>query len=102
VVVLAVCGDNLKQHKVAGFTCSFSKGRVCRISIATSDELRKITWEELYQAPTSDIRSAHLAAVNVNPDTNCKLCGVVGLSPLATLPYFDVASQMAPDIAARR
>ncbi|CAN7976217.1 unnamed protein product [Ixodes persulcatus] len=66
--------------------------------MASSNELRKITREELCQVRTSDINSVHLAAVNVNPDTNCKLYCVVGLSPLGTLPSFDVAPQMAPDI----
>lgn len=42
--------------------------------------------------------SVHLAAVNVNPNTICKLYCVLGLSPQGTLPYFDVAPQMAPDI----
>ncbi|EEC02200.1 conserved hypothetical protein, partial [Ixodes scapularis] len=97
-VVLAVCGDNLSQHKLAGFTCSFSKGRVCRFCMASANKLHEITREDLCQVRTCDIHRVHLAAVSVNSDLNCKLYGVAGISPLATLPYFDVTAQMAPDI----
>ncbi|CAN7943716.1 unnamed protein product, partial [Ixodes hexagonus] len=96
-VVLAVCGDNLSQRKLAGFSCNFSKGRVCRYCMADSACLHELTREELCQLRTRAVHSAYLAAVKINTD-NSKLHGVTGPSPLATLEYFDVTSQMAPDI----
>lgn len=97
-VVLAVSGDNLSQHKLAGFSFSFFNGRVCRFSLENSTELRELTREELRIVRTRAIHSAHLAAVQINPGTNRKLYGVIGPSPLATLEYVDVTTQMIPDI----
>ncbi|XP_040078364.2 uncharacterized protein LOC120850082 [Ixodes scapularis] len=98
VIVMAVCGDNLSQHKLGGFSACFSQGRVCRYCMVRSRDLRTVTSEEHCQIRTRDSHNSHLAAVKINPQVNCKLYGVVGPSPISQLTYFDVTMQMAPDV----
>lgn len=98
VIVMAVCGDNLSQHKLAGFSAGFSKGRVCRFCMVTSANLSHVTHEEECRIRTSHVHDIHLAAVKVNPTMNCSVYGVTGPSPMGMLGYFDVTSQVAPDL----
>ncbi|XP_040072259.1 uncharacterized protein LOC120844514 [Ixodes scapularis] len=98
VIVVAVCGDNLSQHKLGGFSASFSQGHICRYFTATTANLHAVTSEEQCQIMTRADDSSHLAAAKENPQDGRKLHGVVGPSPMAQLAHFDVTTQVAPDM----
>ncbi|KAG0436968.1 hypothetical protein HPB47_017677 [Ixodes persulcatus] len=76
VLVVAVCCDNLSQHKLGGFSASFSQGHVCRYCTATTANLHAVTNEEQCQIRTRADHSSHLAAAEANPQEGRKLHGV--------------------------
>ncbi|KAM7313527.1 uncharacterized protein ISCGN_003389 [Ixodes scapularis] len=98
VFVFCVCGDNLSMNRLGGFSCCFSRGRVCRFCMALSETLSVITTEDFCTLRSAQAHEQHLKAVAVNPKLNRKLYGVNDRSPMLELPYFDVTRQLPPDL----
>lgn len=98
VFVLACCGDNLSMNRLGGFTCSFSRGSVCRFCMAQHANLASLTREELCHIRTQQLHDSHLTAIHLNPVLYKRLYGVNEPSPMSCLPNFDVTTQLPPDI----
>lgn len=98
VFVFCVCGDNLSMNRLGGFTCCFSRGRVCRFCMASSKRLPELTTEDFCTIRTAQAHEGHLQAVSLNPKANKKLYGVNERSPMLEVPYFDVTRQLPPDL----
>nr|XP_054929049.1 uncharacterized protein LOC129385914 [Dermacentor andersoni] len=98
VLVFGICGDNLSLNRLGGFSCCFSRGRVCRFCMVFKNQLADKTSEDMCKLRTAQRHKMHLAAIAVNGTTNKRLYGVNDVSPLLTLPYFDVTRQLPPDI----
>lgn len=95
--VVGVCGDNLSLHKLGGFSCSFSNGRVCRFCMARKEKLAELTREDLCTLRNSAAHHRQLTAISVNAalKTNYR---VNGPSPMLALRDFDVTKQLMPDV----
>ncbi|KAH9382804.1 hypothetical protein HPB48_023364 [Haemaphysalis longicornis] len=98
VSVLACAGDNLSMNRLGGFTCSFSRGSVCRFCMAQSSQLPTLTREGLCQVRTKELHQSHLTAVELNPALYKRLYGVNAPSSMSCLGNFDPTSQLPPDI----
>lgn len=98
VSVLACSGDNLSMNRLGGFTCSFSRGSVCRFCMAHSSQLPVITREELCELRSRRLHESHLAAIQVNAALYKRLYGVNEQSAMALLEDFDPTLQLPPDL----
>ncbi|XP_042143405.1 uncharacterized protein LOC121833817 [Ixodes scapularis] len=97
VCVVAVVGDNLSLHRLAGLTCSFSGGRVSRFCLAKYEDLRDLVLPTQCVARSGASHASHLAAFLLDPARNGKIYGITGPSPLASLEGFDIMNQLPPD-----
>ncbi|XP_064480460.1 uncharacterized protein LOC135393978 [Ornithodoros turicata] len=97
VRAFAFCGDNLSLNRLGGFTCCFSKGKVCRFCLAYKNNLAVLTSEEDCKVRTAAMHQEHLAAIAINSVPCKRMYGVNCSSPLLELSYFDVTSQLPPD-----
>ncbi|KAH8008650.1 hypothetical protein HPB51_000476 [Rhipicephalus microplus] len=98
VLLFGFSGDNLSMHRLGGFTCSFSNGRVCRFCMVSTKQLSLQTSESLCKVRTTDRHKLHLQAISVNGAANKRLYGVNESSVLLQLPYADVTRQLPPDL----
>ncbi|CAN8028827.1 unnamed protein product [Ixodes persulcatus] len=85
VCVVAVVGDNLSLHRLAGLTCSFSGGRVSRFCLAKYEDLRDLVLPTQCVTRSAASHASHLAAFLLDPARNGKIYGITGPSPLASL-----------------
>ncbi|KAG0430843.1 hypothetical protein HPB47_022331, partial [Ixodes persulcatus] len=97
VCVVAVVGDNLSLHRLAGLTCSFRGVRVSRFCLAKYEDLgnRVLPTQRVRRSAAS--HASHLAAFLLDPAHNGKIYGITGPSPLASLEGFDILQQLPPD-----
>lgn len=98
VVLFAFCGDNLSLNRLGGFSCCFSRGRVCRFCMVSPKHLALKTSEQMCQLRTASRHAHHLQAIAINSAVSKRLYGVNEASSLLQLPYFDVTRQLPPDI----
>ncbi|CAN8008591.1 unnamed protein product, partial [Ixodes pacificus] len=98
VCLLACSGDNLSMNRVGGFTCSFSRGSVCRFCMAHVSQLASLTREELCEVRSKQLHDSHLAAIEVNPSLYKRLYGVNERSAMALLEDFDPTLHLPPDL----
>ncbi|CAN7945760.1 unnamed protein product, partial [Ixodes hexagonus] len=97
VSVVAVVGDNLSLNRLAGLTCSFSKGRVSRFCLAKYEDLGELTLPTQCVRRSAASHASHLAAFFLDPTRNGRLYGITGPSALASLEGFDIMRQLPPD-----
>ncbi|CAF1610145.1 unnamed protein product, partial [Didymodactylos carnosus] len=93
-----VCSDNLAAHRVGGFQCSFSSGRVCRYCLIPYKELANISDERSSVCiRTVDTHNEHVRHVTRFPN-DASIYGVKGPSCLLGLPGFHPISSLPPDV----
>ncbi|XP_048100473.1 uncharacterized protein LOC125295253 [Alosa alosa] len=97
-VLATVSADNLSAHKLAGFSCSFSHGRVCRFCMIDHSDIAKKLSEEEVTIRSPEVHSYHLEALRENPGISKRTYGVVSDCPFHALEYFDVTSCFPPDV----
>ncbi|KAG0422080.1 hypothetical protein HPB47_002071, partial [Ixodes persulcatus] len=95
--VVEVCGDNLSLHKLGGFSCSFSNGRVCHFCMARKEKLAELIREDLCTLRNSAAHQRQLSAMAVNAALKTNY-GVTGPSPMLPLKDFGVTKQLMPDV----
>ncbi|KAL1442096.1 hypothetical protein MTO96_007992 [Rhipicephalus appendiculatus] len=98
VLLYGFSGDNLSMHRLGGFSCCFSTGRVCRFCMVSTNQLSLQTSESMCKVRTTDRHELHLQAIAVNGAANKRLYGVNEPSSLLQLPYVDVTRQLPPDL----
>ncbi|XP_050038254.1 uncharacterized protein [Dermacentor andersoni] len=96
-LVLAFCGDNLSMHSIGGFNTSFAKGRICRFCMAHSDNIKSLTNESKCVLRKDHTHADQLSSIAINEDVR-RVYGVSKPSPLLSLEYFSVCTQLLPDV----
>lgn len=89
--------DNLSAHALAGFSCSFSSGRVCRYCLCHYKDLSLRTQEDDCVLRTPETHNYHLQCVAEDPTTK-SLYGVTGPCAFSELPNFSVTNAFPPDV----
>lgn len=92
-----ISADNLSAHYLAGFTCCFNSGRVCRFCMTAYSDL-KTHVNEGVQIRSSDVHKYHLTALEENNQLTKQTYGVVKECLFTELNYFDVTRQFPPDL----
>lgn len=95
--IATVCADNLSAHALAGFSCSFNSGRVCRYCLCHHKDIAAKTREEdcVLRAPA--VHEYHLNCVATDPSAAAAY-GVNGPCALSVLPHFEVTKAFPPDV----
>uniref|UniRef100_A0A147BPB1 Uncharacterized protein n=1 Tax=Ixodes ricinus TaxID=34613 RepID=A0A147BPB1_IXORI len=86
------------MNRLGGFTCSFSRGSVCRFCMAHVSQLASLTREELCEVRSKQLHDSHLAAIEVNASLYKRLYGVNERSAMALLEDFDPTLHLPPDL----
>lgn len=95
--LVTVSADNLSAHALAGFSCSFSSGRVCRYCLCHYKDLSLRTQEDECVLRTPETHNYHLQCVAEDPTTK-SLYGVTGPCAFSELPNFSVTNAFPPDV----
>ena len=90
--------DNLSAHSLAGFTCCFSSGRVCRFCMVTYNCLKSHVNEDKLMIRSSQVHKYHLEALKESSEVSKQTYGVVSECPFSQLDYFDVTRAFPPDL----
>lgn len=93
-----ISADNLSAHNLAGFTCCFNSGRVCRFCMTAYSDLKAHLNEDSVQIRSSDVHNYHLNALQENNQLSKQTYGVVKVCPFTELHYFDVTRAFPPDL----
>jgi len=93
-----ISADNLSVHKLAGFTCCFSSGHICRFCMIDYKDLESKLCEESLVLRTSDSHDRHLQTMAFDKQLSRTAYGVVDVCPFSCLPYFDVLSSFPCDV----
>ena len=93
-----VSADNLGAHQLAGFTKSFSSGRVCRFCMVLHKDLSNILSEKRCTLRTKEAHTRHLQAIQETPDLVKSTYGVTSRCPLEDLEYFSTVDFFIPDL----
>lgn len=93
-----ISADNLSAHNLAGFTCCFSSGRVCRFCMVTYQDLKSHVNEDNVIIRSSEVHKYHLSALREIGEISKKTYGVVNECPFNDLEYFDVTKSFPPDL----
>ncbi|XP_064475545.1 uncharacterized protein LOC135389426 [Ornithodoros turicata] len=94
--VFVVTGDNLSQHRLGGFKCSFSHGRICRFCLALRHEISIKHIEQEFVLRTPSGHQHHLTMHNAGAPT-VSLYGVREPCEL-TFSGFDPTQHLPPDV----
>lgn len=92
-----ISADNLTSHTLAGFSCSFSNGRICRFCMCHYKDLSRIISEGDCVLRTKTVHAYHLQCVEDDP--HCRsVYGVTGPCAFNKLSYFDTTNAFPPDV----
>ncbi|XP_064458858.1 uncharacterized protein LOC135369124 [Ornithodoros turicata] len=94
--VFVVTGDNLSQHRLGGFKCSFTHGRICRFCLALRHEIDTKHLETDFALRTPGGHQHHLSMLNAVVPT-VSLYGVKEQCSL-TFSGFDPTEHLPPDV----
>ena len=95
--LVLVSADNLTAHALAGFSCSFSNGRICRYCMCHYGDMPEKIEEESCVLRNTTSHRHQLRCVQENP-ADKSLYGVNGPCPFDLLPHFDVTKAFPPDV----
>ncbi|KAI7812698.1 hypothetical protein IRJ41_007415 [Triplophysa rosa] len=90
--------DNLSAHSLAGFTCCFNSGRICRFCMISYKDLRSHVKEDDVIIRSSQVHQYHLQALRESAGISKQTYGVVSECPFTELNYFDVTKTFPPDL----
>nr|XP_037272441.1 uncharacterized protein LOC119164364 [Rhipicephalus microplus] len=94
--VFCVTGDNLSQHRLGGFKCSFSHGRICRHCMALRHEISGKHRPSDFVERTPAVHNHHLSLVAQG--LSClPLYGVRG-EPAVSFFGFEPTQHLPPDL----
>lgn len=93
-----ISADNLSAHSLAGFTCCFSSGRICRFCMISYKDLRSHVNEDDVIIRSSQVHQYHLQALRESTGISKQTYGVVSECPFTELNYFDVTKNFPPDL----
>ncbi|CAN8002931.1 unnamed protein product, partial [Ixodes pacificus] len=94
--VLFLTGDNLSCHRIGGFKCSFSHGRICRYCLALRHEISVKHSATDFIRRTPEGHMYHLRMKN-NGVSTLSLYGVKEACPL-TFTGFQPTEHLPPDV----
>ncbi|XP_075556671.1 uncharacterized protein LOC142588739 [Dermacentor variabilis] len=94
--VFIFTGDNLSSHRVGGFKCSFSHGRICRFCMALHHELNHKFLESDFLLRTPEGHQHHLNMLSAGLPT-ASLYGVREACAL-TFNGFNPTQHLPPDV----
>ncbi|XP_064482426.1 uncharacterized protein LOC135395121 [Ornithodoros turicata] len=94
--VLVVTGDNLSLHRLGGFKCSFTQGRICRFCLALRHEIGFKHQEQDFVLRTPTAHQHHLCMLRAGAST-VPLYGVKEPCAL-TFSGFDPTCHLPPDV----
>lgn len=95
--LVTVSADNLTAHTLAGFSGSFSNGRICRFCMCHYKDLSTTISEENCVLRTDTTHAYHLKCVEDDP--SCKsIYGVNGPCIFSKLSYFETTKAFPPDV----
>ncbi|CAN7951568.1 unnamed protein product [Ixodes pacificus] len=94
--VLFLTGDNLSCHRIGGFKCSFSHGRICRYCLALRHEISVKHTATDFIRRTPEGHMYHLRMKN-NGVSTLSLYGVKEACPL-TFTGFQPTEHLPPDV----
>ena len=93
-----ISADNLSAHAMAGFSCCFNSGHICRSCTATASSMREKFEESAFHKRTKAIHEYHCEAWSNDPVTASKAYGITGLCAFSELTYFDLTQSFPHDI----
>ena len=95
--VSVISADNLTSHALAGFSGSFSNGRICRYCMCHYDDISEKLTEDKFILRTPTNHQHHLECI-MQDATSSSLYGVTGTCPFSILPNFEVTNSFPPDV----
>ncbi|XP_064474056.1 uncharacterized protein LOC135388428 [Ornithodoros turicata] len=94
--IFVVTGDNLSSHRIGGFKCSFSGGRICRFCLALRNEISHKHLESDFVIRSPEGHLHHLQMLK-NGIPTLSLYGVRESCPLST-SGFQPTEHFPPDV----
>ncbi|XP_029824988.2 uncharacterized protein LOC115310671 [Ixodes scapularis] len=94
--VFIMTGDNLSSHRMGGFQCSFSHGRICRFCMALRHEIKHKHDETDFALRTPAGHQHHKSMLNAGLSTG-SLYGVQKACAI-TSQGFDPTQHLPPDV----
>lgn len=94
--VLAVTGDNLSSHRLGGFKCSFSHGRICRFCMALRHEVSYKHLEQDFVQRTPAGHKHHINMLRSGAPTS----SIYGVREPCALTFcgFEPTEHLPPDV----
>lgn len=90
--------DNLTAHSLAGYTCSFNHGRICRFCLALHTEIQYKHEESDYVIRTPELHSYHLSAIRDSTPNGALAYGIASKCPFEEIVAFETTNSFPPDV----